>query len=236
MLELNVNQNRSLNFEIQLSGINHTQLEGFLRIIIDGIEYGFKTEINEGNIAVDIPVLKNVIPREVKEGEKFDAKLEVVGNGYYLNPWSGSFIVKNPVILEAKLTEDVVTDIGVPKVDVTKVKTGSSSKVETKLKEMKETVKKPVERKEVKKIVVENRTDLAKPKKQIVLTEDHIIKYMVSKGTTSKRVQEFILEQAKSNSKTDSPGDLLKGVIKFYREQDMNKEGKKVLDRLQPKV
>jgi len=219
MLELNVNQNRSLNFEIQLSGIAHTQLEGFLRIIIDGIEYGFKAEVNEGDIIVDVPVLKNIIPREVKEGEKFDAKLEVVGNGYYLNPWTGSFIVKNPVILEAKIKEDVA-DSGAPKIGITKVKTGGSSKVETKLKEMKETIKKPVERKETKKIVVENKTNLPK----IVLTEDHVIQYMVKQGTKSKRVQEFILEQAKLNSKTDSPEDMLRAVIKFYKNQGKEKD------------
>jgi hypothetical protein len=193
MLELDINKTKNLDFEIQLSGIDYKQLEGSLRILIDGIEYGFKVEVNSSSIIANIPMLKNVLLREVREGEQFEAKLEVHGAGYYLNPWNGSFVVKNPVLMEAKIREDL--DDKVPKITA-KIKSKSSDKVESKLVEMKKVLK---------------------PKINVVITEKHIFDYMKSKGTTSEQVQQLILEQCKGKSKTDNPEDVLRSVVHFYK-------------------
>lgn len=209
MLELDINKTKNLDFEVQLSGIDYKQLEGSLRILIDGIEYGFKVEVNSSSIIANIPALKNILRREAKEGEQFEAKLEVHGAGYYLNPWNGSFVVKNPVLMEAKIRED--SDEKVPKITA-KIKSEPSGKAGSKLVEMKKVISKlPVQEKsKVEKKVL---------KPNVVITEKHIIEYMETKGTKSKRVQELILENSKTKSKSDSPLDLLKAVIKFYKDQ-----------------
>ena len=203
MLNLNVNQNRTLNFEIQLSGIDHKQLTGFLRIIVDSVEYGFKCEISEADISVDIPSLKSLINREIKEGEKLESRLEVFGSGYYLNPWNDSFLVKNPVVLEAKIKEEkdeVLTET--PKV-VVKTVDSKSPKADQKLKEMREVVKE----KEVVKSVLKKK--LVPPITRETLTEDHIYKY-IGKKTKNKAIQEEIFNQAKLKAKGGSLVEVLR--------------------------
>lgn len=197
MLELDTNKAKSLDFEIQLSGIDSKQLEGSLRILVDGIEHGFEVEIAPTNIVVNVPALKNILLREFKEGEQFGAKLEVHGAGYYLNPWNGSFVVKNPVSMEVKIKEDVE----VPKVTA-KIKLGVGDKAGSKLTEMKKVV---------------TGKKVLKSKLNVVITEKHILAYMASKGTTSEQIQKLILEQCKGKSKSDDPKDILRSVIKFYK-------------------
>jgi len=208
MLELDINKSKSLNFEIQLSGIDSKDLDGSLRIVVDGVEYGFKVEVTSSSIIASIPVLKSILPREVKEGEQLNAKLEVHGSGYYLNPWNGSFVVKNPVLMEAKIKED---SDKVPKITA-KIKPEVAQKVASKLSEAKKVVSKPI----VEKVVEKQNSNI----KDIVITEKHVVDYMKSKGTTSKQVQEVILEQCKGNAKTDDPKDILRSVIRFYKNKD----------------
>ena len=211
MLELDTNKAKSIDFEIQLSGIDSKQLEGSLDISIDGIDHGFKAEITPTNIIVNVPALKNIFLREFKEGEQFSAKLEVHGAGYYLNPWSGSFVVKNPVTMEVKIREDVE----VPKITAKIRSESSGEKAKSKLNEMKKVVSKPIE---VKSKGFGDKKPISI--KDIVITEKHIFGYMESKGTTSEQVQKLILEQCKSKSKTDDPKDVLRAVIKFYKNKN----------------
>ena len=102
MLELNVHQSRPLSFEVEMTGIPPKQAQAFLRVTVDGVEYGFKGVITEKDITVDLPALKSVVSRVIKEGEEIDAKLEIYSGGHYLNPWNGQFIVRTPAFIEAK--------------------------------------------------------------------------------------------------------------------------------------
>ena len=209
MLELDINKTKNIEFEVQTSGIDFKELDGSLRILIDGIEYGFKVEVNSSSIIANIPALKNILRREAKEGEQFEAKLEVHGAGYYLNPWNGSFVVKNPVLMEAKIREDMQEKV--PKVTA-KIKSEPSDKAGSKLVEMKKVISKlPVQEKSK----VEEK--VLKPKTNVVITEKHILGYMSSKGTTSKQVQQLILEQCRAKSRSDDPKDVLRAVIHFYK-------------------
>jgi len=102
MLELNIHQSRPLSFEVEMTGITPKQAQAFLRVIVDGVEYGFKGVITEKDITVDLPALKSIVSRVIKEGEEIDAKLEIYVNGVYLNPWNGQFLVRTPAFMEAK--------------------------------------------------------------------------------------------------------------------------------------
>ena len=67
MLELDINKVKNLDFEVQLSGIDHAQLEGWLRILIDGTEYGFKADVTPTNVIVNVPELKDMMLIAVTE-------------------------------------------------------------------------------------------------------------------------------------------------------------------------
>jgi hypothetical protein len=193
MLEINVNKKRAINFEVTLSGIEASQLTGSIRFIIDSIEYGFPVEIQQGNVIAEIPPLSNIISRTIKEGENINAKLEITGNGYYLNPWNGSFVVKNPIAVEAKITEN------------TEIKT--KPKVGVKIKDSTKPTKK------VK--IIEDKTKPHIFEKELPITKEMILRFMSKNGTIKKEIQNLLYENALIKV-GDNPKDLLKFFIFFY--------------------
>jgi len=216
MLKLNINENKSLTFEIQLSGINSEMLTGYLRFEIDEVEYGFPVEFSSETISVEIPPLKNIINKELKEGDILNGKLEVNGNGHFLNPWSGDFQVSNPVKMEAKVYDEEGDNFiaEAPKISVSSVVAEKREKFSK---------KKLIEKNESKKEVVKEIKEVKpKKKKQLLqnVTEQDIYKYMVYRGTKNKRVQEIIFEQCEVKAGSDKPKDIFKEVYKF-----LNKKG-----------
>lgn len=105
MLKLNVNEEKQLNFEIQIGGVQTDQVTSFLRIEIDQVEYGFPAQVGQESITVDLPALRSVTARKLKEGEEVAVKLEIVADGHYLTPWSDTFTLSNPLVIEAKIMD-----------------------------------------------------------------------------------------------------------------------------------
>jgi hypothetical protein len=199
MLEISSNKERILNFEVQSFSVDPTQLEGKLRMIIDGIEYGFSAEIKPESIYVEIPPLKKVVKREIKEGEKIEAKLEVVTGDSYLSPWAGTFTVKNPVLLEAKLVEKS----GISKMNVSLKKESKEEKPKFK------SIKNIKEQKQVPKMRKED------------ITEEMVYNYIASKGTKSRPVQEVLYNQTVRTIGSSEPYEVLKSLVKFYKNKDL---------------
>jgi hypothetical protein len=106
MLKLNVNQEKQLTFEVQIGGVQSEQVSSHLRIDIDGIEYGFPAEVGREAITVNLPPLRTVTARKLKEGEEVSVKLEIIADGNYLTPWQDTFRLANPLVIEAKIVDD----------------------------------------------------------------------------------------------------------------------------------
>jgi hypothetical protein len=102
MLKLNTNEVRNLEFEVSIEGINYDELDGSLRFIIDEVEYGFPVTIQREHVSVKVPPLKEIVAKGMKDGEVVECKLDIFGNGFYLNPWGGEFKLQNPVSMETK--------------------------------------------------------------------------------------------------------------------------------------
>ena len=210
MLDININDSRDLNFEIELSGIGVAQLEGRLRMVIDNIEYGIPAQIMEKSIDIVIPPLKNLIQRELKEGEVFSAKLEVQGDGNYLNPWSGEFQIRNPVALEAKIVElekdnKPVISVSINESRTTKqvrTKTIAKKKVQSKINEMKTSKSKRFK----------NKDDFKNN-----VTKEDVISWLRKKGTKNKQVQEIIYEQAVGQCGSGKPYKVLMELTKVIK-------------------
>lgn len=212
MLDININESRDLNFKIEISGIVVSQLEGRLRMIIDNIEYGFPAKVSEGSIDIVIPPLKNIIQRDLKEGENFLARLEVQGDGNYLNPWNGEFQIHNPVAIKAKIVEnekDIKPAISVSiseSVDIESNKTelDGDKQVKLKISEMENQVAK------IKKF--KDKDDFKNN-----VTKEDVIKWLSKKGTKSPQVQEIIYEQALSQAGSGSPYKILLELTKVIK-------------------
>jgi len=106
MLKLNVNQEKQLTFEVQIGGIQSDQVSSFLRIVLDEIEYGFPAKVGNESIVVDLPPLRTITARKLKEGEEVEVKLEIIADGNYLTPWKDTFTISNPLVIEAKIIDD----------------------------------------------------------------------------------------------------------------------------------
>ncbi len=216
MVTIDFNKNKAVDFEIQLSGIDYSQLKGAMRLVVDGVEYGFPVEIFPDKISCNIPPLKDFLKKQLHEGDKINAKLEVYGSGFYLNPWEGSFEVKSSVTVEAKLidvngknkvsakailSESKVEKKKVPqKVKTAKLPDGSGFFVGTVKKES-EAPKEPT---------------LPKPLTKTDITDEHIYKYMELKGTKNKSVQETIFNKAKELAHSEEKIDILRYVMDFF--------------------
>jgi len=213
MLDININDSKDLNFEIELGGIEVGQLEGRLRMVIDNIEYGIPAQIMEKSIDIAIPPLKNLIQRELKEGETFSAKLEVQGDGNYLNPcWSGEFQIRNPIALEAKIVELEKDDKPAISVSInesggvkrTKTKTTGKQKTKTKINEIKTKVSKAKKFK--------NKEDF-----KTKITKEDVIKWLNKKGTKNPQVQEIIYEQALGQCGSGKPYRVMMELSKVVK-------------------
>ena len=197
MIEIHNNKEKNIVFEVQLSGITSKELTGYFRMIVDGVEYGFPAEISESTISVDIPSLKSVINRPLRDGEKFKARLELVGNENYMKPWDDSVIVKSAVMVEAKVLEGNY----------------ASKKPMVKL----VTEKKP---EKVKKAVpVKESIDKQKQLNDIKITKEHLKVYMEKHGTTSERIQEVILQKCIDKVGDDDNKLLFKELYNYYKKE-----------------
>jgi hypothetical protein len=199
MLKLNVNQEKQLNFEIQISGVQADQLSSFLRIEIDEIEYGFPAQVKQESVTVNLPALKTVVARKLKEGTEVNVKLEIIADGHHLIPWKDTFILSYPLVIEAKIIEDDSNSIPTFK---TKLVTKSRS---------------------TKKVIQENKViePVNKINKEEVknISEEGVYEYMARAGTKNEKIQKLIYEQAEIAAGTSVPVDVLKYVVKILKKK-----------------
>lgn len=111
-MKLKIDESKTLEFEMDASGISWKDLQGYFRLTLEGVEYGFPVNINEGVVTVDIPVIKDVLHESVRSSlyehreVTVKARLDLIANNeIYINPWSGDIDIDIPVsvkIIEEK--------------------------------------------------------------------------------------------------------------------------------------
>lgn len=233
MLKLNVNQEKQLNFEMQIEGVQDVeQVSSFLRIEIDRIEYGFPAEIKQESVIVNLPALKDVVAKKLKEGDEVSAKLEVVVNNQHLTPWKDTFKLSYPLVIEAKILDEDSDPTPTLK---TKLITKSVSEGKSEVKEEISTISEAEMTKKIfdkiakkirsKKVVKEEKViePIKEVKKKIPkidiknITEEDVYKYMTRAGTKKKEVQKLIYEQAEVEACSSIPVQVLKQVVKVLK-------------------
>ncbi len=234
MLKLNVNQEKQLNFEMQFEGIQEVEkVSSFLRIEIEGIEYGFPAQVKQESVTVDLPALKTVVAKKLKEGDEVSAKLEVVANNQHLTPWKDTFKLSYPLVVEAKIIDEdsdstptfktkLVTKESEVK-EIVKEEKVSPVIMETEAEMTKRIVHKIAEKlkSRSKKIVKEEK--VIEPIKEVKkidiknITEEDVYNYMTRAGTRKKEVQKLIYEQAEVEAGSSIPVKVLKHVVNVLK-------------------
>lgn len=241
MLKLNVNQEKQLNFEMQIGGVKTDKIISFLRIEIDGIEYGFPGQVKQESVTVSLPALNTVVARELKEGDEVSVKLDVIADGRHLVPWKNTFLLSYPLVIEAKIVDEDVVDS--PPTFETKLVTKSDSgdSIVEKSEEKKVSPIHESESEMTKRIVnrlVEKFTSITKDKSVKPIKEDKVVtvkkvskekvknidekgvyEYMTRAGTKNEKIQKLIYEQAEIAAGTSVPVEVLKQVVKILKKK-----------------
>lgn len=134
-----------MQFDIAVHGIDYNVLQGSLKFMIEGVEYGFPVNVLKDEIAVDVPALDEIIKKGLIDGSEVECKLDIFGEGFYMSPWEGQFKLITPARVEATMVYSDSSRGSKPSVTLTN-KSKDTSK-QTIVKEGKKEVK---EEKEIK--------------------------------------------------------------------------------------
>jgi len=202
MLYLDATEHKRLTFEAEINGVGCEDLDGFVRFMYEGIEYGFPANIEPGVITANITPLKDIFPT-IKSGTIVEARLDVYTDKNIFSPWQDEIEITSPVVVEASLASEKGSGPSVKAKVVresggVKKKPRGGRKPITEIKE----VTKPAKKK-ITKQVLES------------LTEAQVYKLMEKLGTTSPKIKEILYNQASSQSKSGKPADVLKEIIKI---------------------
>jgi hypothetical protein len=218
MLEISSSKNKTIKFQIELSGANVAELDGKLRLIIDNVEYGFPVQISSETIVAELPALNQVVKKSLKEGDEIEGRLDVVSGDTIIVPWTGKFVIRNPLKLEVK---SVVGDVKEVKKPALRVKEAESSPEEPKKERVKKSKK--LDSEKSKKLSSEKEEKLLE---NVKVTKEMVMRFIELKGTKNPKMKEVIYNRALQEAKSDDPKDVLMKVVNFYKSLRKNSEQK----------
>jgi hypothetical protein len=105
MIKLNVQRSKQIKFGVEVAGVEMRDLKGAVRLIHEGIEYGFPIVIVDDTITVEIPALEKIIKEDLKDNTPIEAKLEIIADDVFSTPWADTIRVERPIKVEATLQE-----------------------------------------------------------------------------------------------------------------------------------
>lgn len=120
MIKINTSKPEKLTFEFQFGGVSQDQISSTFHISFGGVDYGFPGKITQESIIIEIPPLREVIAKKIKELDEADVSLEVVANGHYSVPWKDKVKIENPFMVEAKIITPTTVDTTVPQPTIIK--------------------------------------------------------------------------------------------------------------------
>lgn len=199
MLYLDINEEKTLTFEVEINGVGCDEMCGSVRFQYEDMEYGFPVVIDESKITTVIKPLNKLFPN-IKNGTVFEARLDLNTETYYFSPWQDEITVQAPVSVEAKLSGPSVKPVGVKaKVIVNEEKA----------------IKTPT--KQPKKVITESNPDKWSKEKLKNITEKQIFEFMERAGTKNKKIQKVIFESAQANAKSADNFAIFTNVVKALK-------------------
>jgi len=177
MLTINPNEEKTINFVVEINGVGCEEMDGFVRFAFEGIEYGFPVSFQGDEITATIKPLNEIFEGKLKNGMKLEARLDLAApeHNYYFNPWADEIEIKMPVSVEARVIDTNGDEILGPSV---------KAKVRTE--------KKQVAKRRVEKV----RGSKWSKDKLKNIKETDIINYMKRAGTKNETIQQIVLNEA----------------------------------------
>lgn len=121
MIKLDLNKNRTLNFDLDIEGTD--VMPESVELVLEGAQYGDflirgtaeGTRITVEIMSESIKAYSKIFPNQ----KNISSKLNVVVEGKRFTPWSGDFQIIKPV--EVKLKEEKVSGLTTEKVSATMI-------------------------------------------------------------------------------------------------------------------
>jgi len=119
-MKLKLNEPRILEFEMDTTGCSWKELQGYFRLPLEGIEYGFPVKFEDGMIRVEIPAFNKILPEHMKKylSENHNKEVVVKGridiianNEAYINPWNGNIEIEIPVTVRISEEKEIKKEI-----------------------------------------------------------------------------------------------------------------------------
>ena len=220
MLYLNPIKEKILTFEVELSGANSSDINGFVRFFIsDQVQLGFPVVVGENEIQAVIAPLKNLVKNPVKNGTVFEAQLDLYTEDKdYFSPWKGDIEVRMPVTIEAKIADE--TNQGGSGVRKTGVRVKSISEKSEKRESNKEQIVeeklnryRDVKTSNIKPVIPKKKVTRQDLKKYV--NEEFIYKYMNKVGTGNEKIQQIVYDQAVNAAGSGNHYKVLREVVKI---------------------
>ena len=104
-MELDVSKPKKLVFNISLANVDKMAIKGkFVIFLSQSMQLVFSGFMENGKIAVDIPVLNNF---ELNNDKKYRAELWVIANrDYFTIPWTDEVLIKKPISIKTSIKEE----------------------------------------------------------------------------------------------------------------------------------
>lgn len=122
MIKINVNKKKTIEFDVNIVGVQCEALSGRLSLFYEGLIYSFPATIEDANvIKVELPPLIEVI-HDIPNKYQAILKLEVVGKDTFMLPWSGSAHLEHPIQVEATMRGTKLDEEEVPTIEVSEIR------------------------------------------------------------------------------------------------------------------
>ncbi len=103
MIELKLNKESELSFEINIEGSEETPKARLMLEMEDKMELSIAGVIKEGQVSVVVPSLMDL--KEKLSGENVKGRLEVIVDNNFFIPWEEYFSLKAPITVQAESAE-----------------------------------------------------------------------------------------------------------------------------------
>jgi hypothetical protein len=107
MMTFDLDKPKVVRTKIRVQNVNEDNVDFVFRLIIEGVEYGFRGLLENGTVIFKIPALRDYISN-VSSNEEYPIRIEsVAGDRFYQRPWQDTAKFKSMPKLEL---EEVVDD------------------------------------------------------------------------------------------------------------------------------
>ena len=110
MRKFDSSKSKKLEFSVKVEDTSMKEVDFFYRVVIEGVEYGFKGKAGNGNVSFQIPALESLIKGSDNK-KTYSARLDTVAEGKHFDtPYTEKISIKKNPKVNIKESEEIVNE------------------------------------------------------------------------------------------------------------------------------